>query len=471
MSYDVVALVAGKPDERAIADALDDVDPGLWLYRHGDTAVLQIRDGDGRLLATLEPGQHVEHADAVVGLLGEEVVAGLPEPFWWVETRARPDALGRDVAHGFADGLALRLGGAVWTSGLADFGLWEEPEHPAVERTAERALLVAQDREVVPFSSWLSDAVATHRGEKMIQVLTPPTARLTYAMRTFAAGPLGRWVVQGHDGGCFDGLTGLPVYWDDEYGFRSAEEPVGLAWAAKNPEAEPVPGFLAGFAEEAGTQLVMEASVLHSDPFAAEPGRAVEIIAEHVAESPPVSWGPHEPALMAWDRERMGGFVRERAPKPSILYLSGPLGKGSPFSGQIHVVRRGSRVLERVSVAIGYAGEDAVPFEALPGLVEALAAEGGLEALRVRRLPGRSDVTYVPVWAGPAVPVGLALGPERLRRIGADRAQAGPIPGTLLGHGGDQAVWYPVMAEAQAPLRALDLLRRQSDFLAAASAR
>ncbi|MDA2808644.1 DUF6177 family protein [Nocardiopsis suaedae] len=471
MSYDVVALVAGMPDERAIADALDDVDPGLWLHRHGDTAVLQIRDEDGRLLATLEPGQHVEHADAVVGLLGEEVVAGLPEPFWWVETRARPDVLGREVAHGFADRLALRLGGAVWTSGRADFGLWEEPEHPAVERTAEKALLVAQDREVVPFSSWMSDAVATHGRERMLQVLTPPTARLTYAMRTFVAGPLGRWVVQGPDGGYFDGITGLPVYWDDEYGFRSAEEPVGFAWAAKNPDAEPVPGFLVDFAEEAGTQLVVEASVLHRDPFTVEPGRAAEIVAEHLAGTTPASWGPHEPTLMPWDRDRMGAFVRERAPKPSILYLSGPLDEGSRFSGQIHMARRGPRFLERVSVVFGYAGEDAVPFDALPGLVKALAAEGGLEALRVRRIPGRTDVTYVPVWAGPAVPVGLALGPERLRRIGPYRAQAGPIPGMLLGHGGDQAVWYPVMAEAQAPLRALDLLRRQTDYLAAASAR
>lgn len=471
MSYDVVALVAGIPDERALADALDGVDPDLWLYRHGDTEVLQIRDGDGRLLATVEPGQRVERAEAVTGLLGEEVVAGLPESFWWVESRARPDALGREVVHGFADRLALRLGGAVWTSGPAEFGLWKEPEHPAVERTADRALLVAQDRDVVPFSSWLSDAVATHGRTRMIQVLTPPTARLTYAMRTFASGSLGRWVVQGFDGGYFDGITGLPVYWDDEYGFRAVEEPTGPTPAAGEPNAEPVPGFLAGYAEETGTHLVVEASVLHCDPFAAAPGRAAEIVAEHLAGTTPASWGPHEPTLRAWDPEQMGGFVRERAPKPAILYLSGPLGEGSRFSGQIHMARRGPRFLERVSMAAGYAGEDAVPFGALPDLVEALAAEGGLEALRVRRIPGRRDVTYVPVWAGPAVPVGLAIGPERLRWIGADRAQAGPIAGTLLGHGAGQAVWYPVVGEVHAPLRAMDLLGRQTEYLAAASAR
>jgi hypothetical protein len=466
LSYDVVALVAEEPDEHAVVHALQGVDPELRLHWHGDTRVMQIRDGDAHLLATLEPGHVVERPGAVARLLGPEVVAGLPETFWWVETRARPDERGREVAHRFADGLALRLGGAVWTSGQADFGLWEEPEHPAVERTATRALLVAQDRAVVPFSSWLSDAVATHEGERTLQLLTPATSRLTYGTRTFAAGPLGRWVVRGEDGGHYDGITGLPVRWDDELGFRADKEPVGLGWAAREPEAGPVPGFLADFAESAGTQLVVDVSVLHRDPFTPSVGRAAEIAAEHLAGAAPDGWGPHEPALMAWDRGRLADFVRERGPGPSILYLSGTLDPGRPLSGQIRCTWRGGRVLERVSVVSGFEDEEAVPFDALPALVEALAAEELLEELRVRRIPGRADVTYVPVWAGPAVPVGLALGPDRLRRIGAGRAQAGPISGTLLGEGETRAAWYPVVGEAGAPLRALDLMRRQADYLA-----
>ncbi|WDZ90710.1 DUF6177 family protein [Nocardiopsis sp. HUAS JQ3] len=471
MSYDVVALVAHEPDEKAVVHALQGVDPELRLHWHGDTTVMQIRDGDAQLLATLEPGRPVERSDAVVRLLGPEVVAGLPETFWWVEARARPDERGREAAHRFADGLALRLGGAVWTSGSADFGLWEEPEHPAVERTATRALLVAQDRAVVPFSSWLSDAVATHGGERTLQVLTPPTARLTYAVRTFAAGSLGRWVVRGFDGGHYDGITGLPVRWDDEQGFRADREPVGLAWGAGKPDVEPVAGFLADFAESAGTQVVVDVSVLHRDPFSPDPGRVAEVVAEHLAGTAPAAWGPHEPALLAWDRERVAGFVRERGLKPSILYLSGPLGEGRPFSGQLHLARRGTGFLERVSVVAGFENADAVPFDAFPALVEALAAEGLLDGLRVRRIPGRADVTYAPVWAGPAVPIGLAVGPDRLRRIGTGRARAGPIPGTLVGEDGARAVWYPVVEDAEAPLRALDLMRRQTEYLSAAPAK
>ncbi|MEU3307412.1 DUF6177 family protein [Nocardiopsis sp. NPDC006832] len=469
MSYDVVALVGGRPNEQAIVDALQYVDPELRLHVHGNTDVLQIRDQEGRLLATLEPGQEVERPDDVVRLLGEDVVAGLPETYWWVETRARPDEQGREVAHRFSDRLALRLGGAVWTSGSADFDLWEEPEHPTTERTAERALLVAQDRDVVPFSSWLSDAVATYGREKTLQVLTPATTRLTYGARTFLAGPLGRWVVQGEDGGHFDGLTGLAVHWDETYGFRPVEEPVGPNWTEKHPDAAPVSGFLADFAETSGTQLVVDVSVLHPDPFTPELGRATQIITEHLTGAKPSVWGPHEPALLAWDRARIIESALRRRPRPWILYLSGPLDQGPAFSGQFRLSWRGSRVLERISVVIGFENENTVPFEELPTLVETLAGEGLLGALRVRRLPGRPDLTYEPVWTGPAVPVGLAIGPDHLLRIGPGAAQAGPIPGVLLGEGDKQAVWYPVLEDASTPLRALDLAQRQSAHLSAST--
>ncbi len=464
-----MALVAGTPDEPAIIDALQEIDPELRLHQHADTSVPRICDREGRTLAILEPGRLVECSDGIVHLLGPEVVAGLPEVFWWVETRARPDARGREVAHRFANGLALRLGGAVWTSGEADFGLWREAEHPAVERTATRALLVAQDRRVVPFSSWLSDAVSTHAGEKMLQVLTPSTSRLTYGMRTFLAGPLGRWVVRGEDGGYFDGLTGLAMRWDGTYGFLPGKEPTGPNRVAERPDIEPVPGFLVDFGQTAGTHLTVDVSVLHHAPSTPLLGRAVEIVTEQLAKAAPSAWGPHEPALRRWDREHLAGFAHQRKPQPWILYLTGPRDQGHPFSGQIRLSWRGNRVLERASVVVGFEKGDTLPFDVFPTLVAALSQEGLLEGLRIRRLAGPGDTTSMPVWTGPAVPVGLAIGPERLRRIGTGSAQAGPIKGTLIGEGVTRAAWYPVLEDASAPMRALALAQAQTAHLAAVS--
>ncbi|APC36918.1 hypothetical protein ABZ512_13085 [Nocardiopsis dassonvillei] len=50
-------------------------------------------------------------------------------------------------------------------------------------------------------------------------------------------------------------------------------------------------------------------------------------------------------------------------------------------------------------------------------------------------------------------------------------AQAGPVLGALVCEGDGQAVWYPVVEDAVAPLRALDLMRRQTEYLSAASAK
>lgn len=467
MSYDVVALVAAEPDEQAIARALRRVDSDLFLHRYrDDTDLLQVKNADGRLLATFEPGLRVENRNEIDRLLGPDVTANLPDPCWWVEIRSRPDEAGRGVAHDLADGLVLRLGGAVWTSGRSDADLWEETEHPAAERSADRALLIVQDRPVVPFSSWLADAVATQARRRTLHVLTPHTSRLTYGTRTFLASALGRWVVRDGSGACHDGLTGLPVHWDDTHGFLSEKEPVGPGWAAGEPEARPVPGFVEQAATLTGTQFVLDSSAVHRDPFTPALGRAVEIVTEHLARTVPAGWGPHEPALRRWDRERLIAFARRRGPRPAVLHFAGPHGRGHPFSGQVRVSWRGREVLERISLVVDFPDEDAVPYDALPALVAALAEEGALEGLRVRRTPGSGDGLYAPVWAGPALPVGLAVGAGRLGRIGRRRAQAGPIKGALVGSGEQAAAWYPVLGDVDSPLGTLALAEKQLAYLA-----
>ncbi|WP_017601356.1 DUF6177 family protein [Nocardiopsis lucentensis] len=492
MSYDVVALVAQEPDAPALTRVLTDLAPTLLLGRYQETGVLQVRDTDGRLLVTVEPGQRVEARDEVRRLLGDEVTTGLPDPCWWVELRACPDASGRETAHRIADALALRLGGIVWTSpetGMAsDADLWEETAHPTVERTARHAVVVAQDREVVGFSSWLNDAVGVHGAQRAIQVLTPATSRLTYALRAFLAGPLGRWVVRGEDGTRFDGLTGLALRWDDAYGFvperadldglekdlRDARERGEHASAPRpatgsteeSAEPEAVPGFLS--TDPMQTQLIIELSVLHRDASAARVGRAVEILTERLTGAAPAGWGPHEPALAAWDRERIARFVRDRSRRRTLVHLNGPHGVGHPFTGSLRVERRGDRVGEQASLAIGFTEEDDVPFGALPDLVESLAAERLLEGLQVRRVRGRGDLTYEPRWAGLAVPIGLAIGPERVEGIGLRRARSGPIRGTVLGADSRKSLWFPVLGTAESPARAVNLVHTQLRHLAAA---
>ncbi|WP_017591984.1 DUF6177 family protein [Nocardiopsis potens] len=434
MSYDVVALVAKDPDMRAIAHALQDAAPEAWLRPLSGGNVLQIRSDERHVLATLEPAQLVESPDEIARLLGPEAAVGLPEECWWVEVRARPDEEGREIAHRLADSLAWRLGGTVWTSGKADFSSWEETDHPAVERIAEKAFVVAQDREVVPFSSWLSDALSKHAPEgKALQVLTPAASRITYPLRTLLATPAARWVVQTEEGTHFDGISGLPLHWNPEEGYIPTPSEDG---------PQPAPGFLDD--SPLGTQLILDLTIQHGEPYAPPLGRAVEIITDHLADSHPAGWGPHEPALAPWVRERLIRLCRHRALRPSVLHFSAPQDGGRPFSGSLRVTWNGEKGAEHISMAIGYEEEAELPLAQLPSLVEALVEEELLTMLHVRRMRGRSDTTYEPRWHGLPVPLGMAVGPATLHRAGAEHALSGPLKGLPLGDREKQAVWYPI---------------------------
>ncbi|MBB6120272.1 DUF6177 family protein [Nocardiopsis algeriensis] len=444
MSYDVVALVAQEPDALVLARALHSAGPDLLVRSLEGGAVVQLRDAQRQVLLTAEPAQLVEDRDEVARLLGSDAALGLPETCWWVELRARPDAEGRRVAHSVADALATASGSSVWTSGRAEFGLWTETSHPAVETVAEEAFVVAQDREVASLSSWLTDAVSAHGAQgHALQLLTPAEARITYPLRTLLAQPLARWVVRALDGSHFDGISGLPLTWHP----RHAYIPVPPAESAP----EPAPGFLDD--SPMGAQLVLDLSVTHRASFAPPLGRAAEILAEHLAGAHPTGWGPHEPALAAWSRERLVRLARHRAPRASVFHFNGGHGGGTAFSGSIRVGWEGERSEERISVAFGYGDRSELPLQVLPALVEGLAAEGLLSVLHVRRSRGRADTTYEPRWHGLATAVGMALGPDAFTRAGEEYLLSGPLKGTVLGRGADRALWYRVPEEAPAQLR------------------
>ena len=129
-------------------------------------------------------------------------------------------------------------------------------------------------------------AVARAR-QRTLHVLTPSASRLTYGTRALLASVLGRWVVRGDSGACHDGLTGLPVRWDDTHGFLSEKEPVGLGRAAGEPDVHPVPEFVERASSLTGTRLVLDTSAVHSDPFTPALGRAVEIARWWAAEQVP----------------------------------------------------------------------------------------------------------------------------------------------------------------------------------------
>ena len=483
MSYDTVALVAREPDLETVTRVLEDTAPGLWLHPHPDTALLELRDDDGALLATVEPGLAMASRQEIGRLLGQDTQDSAPDPCWWVETRARPDEAGRRVADDFAQVLVDRLGGTVWTSGPADSefrpgpgvdggaGSWAAAEtdtgHPAADRVTDSAVLVTQDRAVVPWSSWLADAAINAGRDRMLQLRTPRSSRLTLSTWTAVTNAHGMWVVQDGHGGHFDGMTGLPLTWDGLHGFvRHLPDPPGkrsLDETGQVPQG-PVPAFLAP--PPTGTHLEVRLSIVHP---ADEPriGCGAEILGECLSGPPPAAWDLHEPLTRPWDPARMLNSARRRAPERLLLHFAGPWEQGHPYVGRIGLTWAGDVLTEEVTLVVGLEpGAERQSLARLAETVKALGERDLLDTLWARRFVGRPDTTHEPTWRGLGSALGIGIGPRRVESVGLEATESGPLPGTPFGPPEHRSVWYPALGDVDDPRRAMKALRAQWQHLA-----
>ena len=120
MSYDVVALIDGRPSYQDVLAGMMAAGPD-WLVRDvSDGAVLQLCSPEGQPLASLEAPILIQVPGEVERLLGPEL-AGVPTPVWWHEIRATPQEGAPELADRYAAELVKRLGGQVWKPALPPF--------------------------------------------------------------------------------------------------------------------------------------------------------------------------------------------------------------------------------------------------------------------------------------------------------------------------------------------------------------
>jgi hypothetical protein len=117
MTQDVVALLPRAPRVRDVLAAMQAAGEQFRVRAVADGAVVQLLDDGDRPLVSIEVPVLVQIPGEVERLLGGDVAARVPAPLWWVEARApsaRPE--GRRLARRFADTLAARCGGVVWSA-------------------------------------------------------------------------------------------------------------------------------------------------------------------------------------------------------------------------------------------------------------------------------------------------------------------------------------------------------------------
>jgi Family of unknown function (DUF6177) len=290
--------------------------------------------------------------------------------------------------------------------------------HPAVDALTPKAMVVLQERPVVPFTTWLAEGLRlcseTGRG---LQVVTPPESRITMPLRLVLTGPNSRWVVRA-DGGHYDGLTGVPLLWDGE---AFVVDPQARAYAPTytTPPAAPV-----------GAQLTLTFRVRHSEGSAI--GGAAEQLCRSLTAETPGGWGTSEPATAVWRLEDLGEMFSSRVSAAIWLTVVGG-GGDRPAVGTMLLSQAGDAAEEAVTLVIGYADPRETPVGSLSTVIGALAAEFPLVSCFVQLSPGLTDLTTGPRWVGPAAPIGLAV---------SGTAPGPPgVPGQRIG---DTAMWYPL---------------------------
>jgi hypothetical protein len=179
--------------------------------------------------------------------------------------------------------------------------------------------------------------------------------------------------------------------------------------------------------------------VRHTATATARLGGALEGLCVALSGEPPRGWGTAEPATEPWDPGRLTALARRRAPDPTLLVVVG--GADRQAVGTLRVTRAASGVDETLTLVVGH--PDRVPLDTLPAAAEAVAERVALVSMLAQLRPGRADTTWEPRLRGLPVPVGVAVGPEEVARLGLDHALSAPAPAARpLGRDRHPAVWF-----------------------------
>lgn len=114
MTYDLVALVDGRPSSEDVLAGLAAAGAELGVRAVSGGAVVQLCNDENQPLVSVELPLLIQVPGEVERMLGT-AVGTVDTPAWWVEIRASALDGARELAEKFAQTLIDRLGGKVWT--------------------------------------------------------------------------------------------------------------------------------------------------------------------------------------------------------------------------------------------------------------------------------------------------------------------------------------------------------------------
>ncbi|PJJ62102.1 DUF6177 family protein [Compostimonas suwonensis] len=282
--------------------------------------------------------------------------------------------------------------------------------HPAVSEYGDGWVVVRSEAPIVHLTTWFADlwTRTAVTGARVI-LETPPTTVLGETVRATIDESRGVWLVRGRHG-LYNGRTGRLV----------GSYPAALELGPPRNAFEISTDFLVGERPQV-VQLITTASTRHRAGESVVLGRDLEHLAA-AAGVVPVGWGPHEPAIAAWDPARLTEFARRRMPRQTTLVVEGS--SSDPLAGTI-TARRTSNGVEEVTTLVTGAGpvgaqqtRDRVTGFAA-ALAELAATRLTLFAITLAR-QGRADLATSPVLQPPAEPIALLIGAPAVKQLQID---------------------------------------------------
>lgn len=251
----------------------------------------------------------------------------------------------------------------------------------------------------------------------------------------------GAWVVRAGDGTLRDGLSGARLEQiSDAVGRTAVSATDGVADAFLRPKP----------AEH--LELVISVSMRHKALATTRLGGPLELLSQRLRGEQPSSWGVHEPAGTAWDRDQLTTFARSRMPDDTRFVATGR--RDSPMIATIAVSRTGQGLEEttRAFIGMGLPGADRAR-TAVETVTAALAAldETGMPLIAVALArPSQVSQLRPPLLQLPPSPLALLIGPPGVKALGLD-------PARLAGEFGAVVVGRPRIPGLLFPLGTLDV--------------
>lgn len=451
MTQDVIALTPQMPDTRTLLAGLLAGGPDLLVNRAGDGSVAQLCTAAGQALVSLEAPRYVQVPGEVARLLGPDVHA--ESPVWWTEARATSSVEGAvRLAGSVAGRLVAVHGGTVWpreaghtdvVPDLADAAADSVPL--GVDLLTEKAAVVIQGRPVIAATTWLTDVVRNAaRTGRELQIVTPPSTRLTFPARTLLDGLPSRWVVSDPECGYYDGLSGAVLHWHDGRFTHAAGDRPRIAAAFR-----PRPGT------EGERQLLISIRTVHPADGHLVLGGALEQAWRTLTGAPPAGWATAEPISVPWSPRQLTDLARTRAQQSLPTWAVAIGAPDHPAIATVRAVRTHLGVEEHITLAVGYRADQHAPADAMPELAASLAARHNLATMIGQLRTARADLTTPAHHEPPPVPLAFTLGPDAVADLGLDHARraladtapvrigpaARPALHYTLGDGTDPAAW------------------------------